>query len=110
MSIYINVREQDLINLRELAELKKRTLKIENRILKQTHPIKIAENFSPITKKFEEVNDTTQKIKEILKKIDFENETPQLTMEKTQSDIQPGVIYDISLRNALSTLRDAIFF
>ena len=38
MSIYSNVTEQDLINLRKLAEQQKnqRALKIENRILKQT--------------------------------------------------------------------------
>ena len=45
MSIYSNVTEQDLINLRKIAEQQKnqRTEKIENRILKQTHDIKLAE-------------------------------------------------------------------
>ena len=39
MSIYSNITEQDLINLRKLAEEQKeqRALKIKNRILKQTH-------------------------------------------------------------------------
>ena len=43
MSIYSNVTEQDLINLRKLAEKPKneRALKIKNRILKQTHGIKL---------------------------------------------------------------------
>ena len=52
MSIYSNVTEQDLINLRKLAEQQKeqRALKI-NRILQQTHDIKLAESLSPITKK-----------------------------------------------------------
>ena len=42
MSIYSNVTEQDLINLRKLAEQQKnqRALKIKNRILKQSHAVK----------------------------------------------------------------------
>ena len=45
MNNYSNVTEQDLMNLRKLAEQQKnqRVLKINNRILKQTHDIKIAE-------------------------------------------------------------------
>ena len=51
MSIYSNVTEQDMINLRKLAEKQKdqRALKIKNRILKQTHDHKLAESLSPIT-------------------------------------------------------------
>ena len=57
MSIYSNVTEQDLINLRKLAEQQKnqRAEKIKNRILKQTHDIKLAENLSFITEKLNEV-------------------------------------------------------
>ena len=57
MSIYSNVTEQDLINLRKLAQQQKeqRALKIKNRILKQTHDEKLAESLSPITKKLDEV-------------------------------------------------------
>ena len=53
MSIYSNVTEEDLINLRKLAEQQKnqRALKIKNRILKQTQDIKSAESLSPISKK-----------------------------------------------------------
>ena len=42
MSIYPNVTDQDLINVRNLAEQQKNkgTLKIKNRILKQTHDMK----------------------------------------------------------------------
>ena len=42
MSIYSNVTEQDLDNLRKFAEQQKeqRALKIKNRTLKQTHDIK----------------------------------------------------------------------
>ena len=53
MSIYSNVTEQDLNNLRKSAEQQKnqRALQIKNRLLKQTHDIKLAESLSPITKK-----------------------------------------------------------
>ena len=53
MSNYSNVTEQDLENLRKLADQQKgqRALKIKNRILKQTHDIKLAESLSPITEK-----------------------------------------------------------
>ena len=53
MSIHSNVTEQGLINLRKLAEQQKnqRSEKIENRISKQTHDVKLAESLIPITKK-----------------------------------------------------------
>ena len=55
MSIYSNVTEEDLINLRKLAEQQKeqRAIKIKNRIFKQTHDIKLAESLSPFTKKLD---------------------------------------------------------
>ena len=58
MGIYSKVTEQDLMNLRKLADQQKnqRALKIESRILKQTDDIKLAESLSPITKKLEEVD------------------------------------------------------
>ena len=57
MSIYSNVTEQELDNLRKLAEQQKeqRALKIKNRNLKQTHDFKLAESLSPITKKLDEI-------------------------------------------------------
>ena len=69
MSNYSNVIEQDLINLRNHAEQQKnqRALKIKNRILKQTHDIKLAESLSAITKKLDEVKESTQKLGEIVK-------------------------------------------
>ena len=75
MSIYSNVTEQDLINLRKLAEQQKnqRAEKIINRILKQTHDVKLAESLSPITKKLDEVKKTTQELGEIVK----ESQPPQ---------------------------------
>ena len=78
MSIYSNVTEKDLDNLRKLAGQQKeqRAIKIKNRILKQTHDVKLAESLSPITKKLDEVNKSTQevgdKIKESNSKIDLE--------------------------------------
>ena len=78
MSIYSNVTEKDLDNLRKLADQQKnqRSIKIKNRILKQTHDVKLAESLSPITKKLDEVNKSTQevgdKIKESNSKIDLE--------------------------------------
>ena len=69
MSIYSNVSEQDLINLRKLAEQEKenRALKIKNRILKQTHDVKLAESLSPITKKLDNLNKSTQEVGDIIK-------------------------------------------
>ena len=74
MSIYSNVTEQDLINLRKLAEQQKnqRAERIKTRILKQTHDKKLAESLSPtiepITKKLDEVNESTKEVSEIIKK------------------------------------------
>ena len=69
MSIYSNVTEQDLNILRKLADRQKaqRGLESKNRILKQTHDIKLAESFSPKTKKLEENNQSTKKLGEIIK-------------------------------------------
>ena len=51
MSIYSNVTEQDLVNLRKLAEQQKeqRALKIRNTILTETDDNKLVESLSPIT-------------------------------------------------------------
>ena len=70
MSIYSNVTEQDMINLRKLAEQQKsqRALKIKNRILKQTHDVKLAESLSTITKKLDEVKESTEKLGDVIKK------------------------------------------
>ena len=52
MSIYRNVTETDLINLRKLAEQQKNQRAEKNKIgiLKQTHDVKLAESSSPVTK------------------------------------------------------------
>ena len=69
MSIYSNVTEKDLIILRKLAEQQKnhRVEKFKNRILKKTHDIKLAENFSPTTKKLDEVKKSTQDLGDVIK-------------------------------------------
>ena len=69
MSIYSKVTEKDLDNLRKLAQQQKeqRALKIKNRILKQTHNVKLAESLSPITKKLDTFNESTQKKVMLLK-------------------------------------------
>ena len=52
MSFYSNVTQEKLDKLRKLAEQQKnqRAEKIKNRILKQTHDVKLAESLSPIKK------------------------------------------------------------
>ena len=87
MSIYSNVTEQDMNNLRKLAEQQKnqRALKIKNRILKQTHDVKLAESRSPITKKLDDINETT---KQLVKKSDVEDGNTQTpTIEKNNRHI-----------------------
>ena len=129
MSIFSNVTEQDLINLRKLAQQQKeqRALKIKNRILKQTHDIKLAEYLSPITDKLDE-DDTSKKLGEVIKEstqnlgnVIKENNTPQPAIEITpQSAIentpQPaienieGVIYDVDLENTLNNMKGNVGF
>ena len=76
MSIYSNVTEKDLENLRKLPQQQKeqRALKIKNRILQETHDIKLAESLSPITK---ELKKSTKKISEVIKGSNSENENNQ---------------------------------
>ena len=127
MSIYSNVTEQDLINLRKLSDQQKeqRALKIKNRILKQTHDVKLAESLSPITEKLDATNknlsdvikESTQNLGNNIK----ENNTPQLAIENTtqpgiennqlpiennQDDTQPCILYDVSLENTLTNMKD----
>ena len=91
MSIYCNITEQDLINLREPAEQQKaqRTLKLENRVLKRTRDINLAENFPPITKKLDVTNESPKNLGEIVKKLDVEDgdtQTPAIeNITSTQS-------------------------
>ena len=131
MSIYSNVTEQDLINLRKLAKQQKnqRAEKIKNRNLKETHDKKLAESLSPITEpiteRLDKVNESTEKLGDVIKEsqpktpqLAIENspqpaiennqdETqPQLPMENDQDDTQPGILYDVSLENTLTNMKD----
>ena len=97
MSIYSNVTEKDLENLRKLATQQKeqRALKYKNRILKQTHDVKLAETLSPITKKLDEVNKSTKKISEVIKESNSENENNQeivpVEIESEDENIQTNL-------------------
>ena len=84
MSIYSNVTEQDLDTLRKLAQQQKQesALKIKNRILKQTHDIKLAESLSPITKKLDTINESTKQLDELVKKSDVEDGNSNNIYEK----------------------------
>ena len=110
MSIYSNVSEQGLVNLRKLAHQQKeqRALKIKNRILKQTHDIKLAESLSPITKRLDDVKESTEKLGDIIK--ESQPKTPQLIIEITPAP-QPienneGVIYDVELEKTLKNMEN----
>ena len=97
MSISSNVTDQDLINLRKLAQQQKeqRAEKIENRILKQTHDKKLAESLSPITKKLDTINKSTKEIGEVIKTSNSENENNQeivpVEIESEDENIQTNL-------------------
>ena len=117
MSIYSNVTQDDLDNLRKLAEQQKnqRTEKTKNRILKQTHDVKLAESLSPITTKLDE---TSEKLSDVIKEstqnlgnVRKDNNTPHLAIENTPTTQQPienneGNIYDVELENTLNKMKD----
>ena len=97
MSIYSNVTEQDLDNLRKLAQQQKnqRALKIKNRILKQTHDEKLAESLSPITKRLDLIeNNKGEKIGDLIKK----SETPAIE-DKPQSAIEDEITQTPTVEN-----------
>ena len=100
MSIYSNVTEQYMINLRKLAVQQKsqRALKIKNRILKQTHEIKLAESLSPITKKLVVFNKSTKNLGELVKKSDVED-------GNTQTPAIENITGTQSLRDTLTHMK-----
>ena len=69
MSVYSVNSKEDMDNLHILANQQKeqRALKIKNRILKKTHDVKLAESLSPITKKLDTIDESTQKISDFIK-------------------------------------------
>ena len=117
MSIYSNVAQDDLDNLRKLAEQQKnqRAEKIKNRILKQTQDVKLAESLSPITTK---VDETSKKLSDVIKKstqnlrnVMKDNNTPHLAMGNTPTTQQPienneGNVYVVELKNTLNKMKD----
>ena len=120
MSIYSNVTEQDLDNLRKLAEQQKneRALKIRNKILKQTDDKKLADSLSPITEKLDKVRDDIKESTQNLGSVIKENNTPQIAIENTPT-IQPaientpqpiednkGSVYSVELENTLNKMVD----
>ena len=87
MSIFSNITEKDLDNLRKLAEQQKnhRALKIKNRILKQTHDEKLAESLSPITERLDLIeNNKGEKTGDIIKK--SKSESPAIENIQTQPE------------------------
>ena len=105
MSIYFNVTEQDLINLRKLAQQQKeqRALRIRKKFLKQTHDIKLAESLSPITEKIDEVKKSTQELGDVIK--NSKPDTPQLAIANTQTPAIENTTTSQSLRDTLSFMK-----
>ena len=110
MSFYSIVTVQDLIRLRKLAQQQKeeRALKIKNRILEQTHNVKLVECLSRITKKLDKVKESTRELRQVVK----ETNTLQLAIENTHNAlpienerIQASVILDTSLENTLNNMK-----
>ena len=107
MSIYSNVTEKDLDNLRKLADQQEneRAPKIKNRILKQTHDIKLAESLSPITKKLDELNKSAQKtLSPINEKLDNINESTQKVGDIIRDS---NAIPSILLKDTFKSLSEA---
>ena len=87
MSIYSNVIEQDMIKFRQLSEQQKKQqgLRIKTRILNQTHDINLEESLSPITKKLEEVEESSQKLGDFNKKTPQPSENIKHNLQSSQS-------------------------
>ena len=100
MSIFSNVTEQDLDNLRKLAEQQKeqRALKIKNGILNQTHDVKLAESLSPITKKLDTINESTKKVIEVIK---------ESNSEKLIKALPNSSQFSVSMRQMLGSLMNS---
>ena len=105
MSVYSNVTEKDLDNLRKLANQQKneRIRKIKNRILKQTHDVKLAESLSPITKKLDKINESTQNLGNVIKESNFEKIIKALPNSSQFSDSMRQMLG--SLMNSKNSLK-----
>ena len=108
MSIYSNVTEKDLENRRKLAEQQKnqRALTIKNRILKQTHDIKLAESLSPITKKLDTINQSTKEIGRVIKETNSKIDIKALPNSSKFSNAMRQKIGSMNSRNSLKINQD----
>ena len=109
MSIYSNVTEQDLDNLRKLAHQQKeqRALKIKNRFLKQTHDDKLAESLSPITKNLDTVNESTKKIGDVIKESNSKIDLKSIPNNPLYSkEMQEMIGSLMSSRNSLKIVQE----
>ena len=118
MSIYSNITEKDLDNLRKLAQQQKeqRALRIKNNILKETHDKKLAESLSPITEKLDETNkklsvvikESTKNLGNVIKENNTPTIQPSIENTPTQQPIEDneGRVYDAQLENTLNKMVD----
>ena len=109
MSIYSNVTKKDLENLRKLANQQKneRALKIKNRILKQTHDVKLAENLSPITKKLDIIIESTKKISDVIKESNSNDKIKALPNSSKISNSMRQMIGSLmNSRNSIKITQD----
>ena len=84
----------------------KRSLKMKNRILKQTHDIKLRESLSTITKKLEEVKQSTQKLGDVIKETPQQSENIKSTLRNSQSQIPKLVSVSDELVKTFSKMND----
>ena len=111
MSIYSNVSEKDLENLRKLADQQKneRELKIKNKVLKQTHDVKLAESLSPLTKKLDTINESTQKVSDIIKESNSKIDLKSLPNSSKFSNSMRQMIGSLmNSRNSLKITQDEL--
>ena len=109
MSIYSNVTEQDLDNLRKLAQQQKeqQALRIKNRILKQTHDVKLAESLSPVTKKLDTINESTKEIGRVFKETNSMVDIKSLPNSSKFSNAMRQMIGSLmNSRNSLKITQD----
>ena len=109
MSIYSNVTEKDLDNLRKLAQQQKeqQALRIKNRILKQTHDVKLAEYLSPVTKKLDTINESTKEIGRVFKETNSMVDIKSLPNSSKFSNAMRQMIGSLmNSRNSLKITQD----
>ena len=109
MSVYPNVTEEDLINLSKLAEQQEeqRAIKIKNKIINQTHDEKLTKNLSPITKKLNTINESTQKISEVVNESNSKDNVKALPNSSEFSVSMPQMLGSLMhSRNSLKITQD----